>query len=109
QVRVPLHAAQPILEDDVPLRELLGGLGDLVETGGDGLDVFALEAGHRGPAQQLGDLVGDLLPLAPRGDKLVETELRAGLENVLEGLDAGPALLGGGLQQVKEQLVLPEN
>jgi hypothetical protein len=54
------------------LGELLQGLGDFVESQGQGIDVFALQRRHEGLGQALVDFLGDAFLLPANDGELIQ-------------------------------------
>ena len=100
---------QPAGIDREPFDNLFDHLGDPVEREGQGLDVFALQRRHEGPAELLGDLLGDALVLPAGVDKIIDFigPVVGGvlLQKAAEQRGAGPGLLGARLQQIEELLL----
>ncbi len=105
-------AVQIVRTDQDALADFLDRLGNFVERGGEGLDVFALERGDESLAELLGQFLRDLLVLAPAVDEFLQAlrrflALQLGQERD-QMMHALVGLLRAGLEQVEEFFVVSE-
>src|SRR3954464_209165 len=106
------EAVQFRRENQDSLPDFLHGFGNLVERGGEGLDVFAFERSDEGLAKLLGQLLGNALVFAPAGDEFFQTlggiVMLEFTEKIDEMVDAAVGLLRALLQEVEELFVVAE-
>ena len=105
-------AVQVRRENQDALADFLDGLGDFVERGGEGLDVFALQWGNECLAKLFGQFLGDSFVFPAAANKFIEALRRIVMlefpEKINQMMDAAVGLLRAGFEQVVKLFVVTE-